>query len=105
MEDIFQILIFVAFAALSFVPQLIKGKKEASHPSSPQTPIGEEDVEEVFDLDKDKFVRSRPMAPVISETKEKKDEYRQVIKKKISLSKKEEAKKAFIYSEIFKRKY
>ena len=44
MEDIFQILIFVAFAVLSFIPQLIKGKKEPKVPSG----TSQEMLEEVF---------------------------------------------------------
>ena len=106
MEDIFQILIFVAFAVLSLVPKLVKGKKEASCSSFPQTLIGEENVEDVSDEDENKFAQIKSVPFVMSERKEKKNEYRQEIKKKkINLSKKEEAKKAFIYSEIFKRKY
>ena len=105
MEDIFQILIFVAFAVLSLVPKLVKGQKEASRSSLPQTPIGEENVENVSDEDENKFAQIKSASFVMSERKEKKNEYRQEIKKKINLSKKEEAKKAFIYSEIFKRKY
>lgn len=106
MEDIFQILIFVAFVALSFIPQLVKGKKEASHSSLPHTSLEEEEVEEIPDVKEYKFVQAKSATVVMPEREEKKDEYRQEVKKKkISLSKKEEARKAFIYSEIFKRKY
>lgn len=105
MEDIFQILIFVAFAALSFIPQLVKGKKETSHSPSSPTFFSEEVVEEIPDMDEKKFVYSESVSPIMSESKGRKEECRQVYKKKICLSKKEEAKKAFIYSEIFKRKY
>ena len=42
MEDIFQILIFVAFAVLSLIPQLIKGKKEPKVPSGTSQEMLEE---------------------------------------------------------------
>ncbi len=118
MEDIFQILIFVAFAAFGILQQVKKDKKETTSPH--------EVLEDMFpELDQE---TEMPMAepimqqqPIRKKKKPQKKEIFQTIEhpsvppkqsatpkqtdKKIRLSSKEEARRAFIYSEIFNRKY
>ena len=120
MEDIFQILIFVAFAVLSFIPQLIKGKKEPKVPSG----TSQEMLEEVFpeiNEGKEIWMKESLEKTIIRENKPlKKERVQTVLKesshasqpssspmkdKKIRINNREEAKRAFIYSEIFNRKY
>lgn len=119
MEDIFQILIFVAFAAFGILQQVKKDKKEASSTSPHEV------LEDMFpELNQETEI---PMAepimqqPIRKKGKKQKKEILQTMEhssvppkqsvtpkqtdKKIQLSSKEEAKRAFIYSEIFNRKY
>lgn len=115
MEDIFQILIFVAFAVLSFIPQLVKGKKGKDAQSPPLS--SEEEWEETFDDWEEKEIKPEPVVKQTAMPKKKTFEPVKMppkhsveisspkLRKKIKLSSKEEAKKAFIYSEIFNRKY
>ena len=116
MEDIFQILIFVAFAVLSFVPQLRKGKTSApdSRPFSP-----EEEAEEYAEWEAVEQEETLSQPIVRREVKPRKEKPRkkemksaapspktqEADTKKIRLSSREEARRAFIYSEIFNRKY
>ena len=121
MEDIFQILIFVAFAAFGVIAQVRKDKKEEST-ASPQ-----EVLEDMFpELEQE---TGMPMVePILQQPKArkkkktpKKEKYqplekppvpsqpakplKQADNRKIRLTSKEEARRAFIYSEIFNRKY
>ncbi|MBE6281118.1 MAG: hypothetical protein E7095_03510 [Bacteroides sp.] len=119
MEDIFQILVFVAFAVLSFLPALNKGKKDSDSQSQPQPFLSEEELEEVFPAWVEDEVPAQSSPQKI---KEKQELNRQVLSeencekvsskekpagvdKKIRLNSRSEAKRAFIYSEIFNRKY
>lgn len=119
MEDIFQILVFVAFAVLSFLPALNKGKKDSDSQPQPQPFLSEEELEEVFPAWVEDEVPAQPSPQMI---KEKREMNRQVLSeencekvsskekpagvdKKIRLNSRSEAKRAFIYSEIFNRKY
>lgn len=119
MEDIFQILIFVAFAAFGVIAQVRKDKKEEST-ASPQ-----EVLEDMFpELEQETempMVEPMVQQPVIRKKKKTpKKEKAPIIEKastppppkplgqadkKIRLHSKEEARRAFIYSEIFNRKY
>ena len=118
MEEILQILIFVGAMIIAVVGQNAKNKKK------PQTASPQEVLEDMFpDIETDQetpiaepqpapqpkpvFKRKPRMAstppqppqtPVSQPTKEKE-------KQKISLSNRKEARRAFIYSEIFNRKY
>ena len=116
MEDIFQILIFVAFAVLSFVPQLKKGKAPATE-SRPFSP--EEEAEEYAEWEAVEKEEAFSQPVVRREVKLRKEKPRKKEVKpavpsskiqatdtpKIRLSSREEARRAFIYSEIFNRKY
>lgn len=121
MEDIFQILVFVAFAVLSFLPALNKGKKDSDSQPQPQPQpfLSEKELEEVFPTWVEDEVPAQPSPQMI---KEKREMNRQVLSeensekvsskekpaevdKKIRLNSRSEAKRAFIYSEIFNRKY
>ena len=118
MEEILQILIFVGAMVIAVVGQNAKNKKK------PTTASPQEVLEDMFpDIETDQetpiaepqpapqlkpvFQRKPRMAstppqppqtPVSQPTKEKE-------KQKISLSNRKEARRAFIYSEIFNRKY
>ena len=118
MEEILQILIFVGAMVIAVVGQNAKSKKK------PTTASPQEVLEDMFpDIETDQetpiaepqpapqpkpvFKRKPRMAstppqppqtPVSQPTKEKE-------KQKISLSNRKEARRAFIYSEIFNRKY
>ena len=118
MEDIIQILIFVGAMVIAVVGQNVKNKKKPTN-NSPQevledifpeihedqeTPIAEQEPtpkpQPIFKR-KPRMASIKPQAPqttVSQPTKEKE-------KPKISLSNRKEAKRAFIYSEIFNRKY
>ena len=101
MEDIFQILVFVAFAVLSFLPALNKGKKDSDSQPQPQPFLSEEELEEI----KEKQELNRHI--LLEENNEKVSfkEKPAEVDKKIRLNSRSEAKRAFIYSEIFNRKY
>ena len=118
MEEILQILIFVGAMVIAVVGQNAKNKKK------PTTTSPQEVLEDMFpDIEADQeapiaeqeptpkpqlvFKRKPRMAsikpqapqpPVSQPTKEKE-------KQKISLSNRKEVRRAFIYSEIFNRKY
>ena len=118
MEEILQILIFVGAMVIAVVGQNAKNKKK------PTTTSPQEVLEDMFpDIEVDQeapiaeqkptpkpqpvFKRKPRMAsikpqppqtPISQPTKEKE-------KQKISLSNRKEARRAFIYSEIFNRKY
>ena len=116
MEDIFQILIFVAFAAFGVIAQVRKDKKEEST-ASPQEVL--EDMFPELTLQgegeamapsvppptpvrrrKTKTPPPPPQAhPVQMPTKPSKQEQR------VSIKNRKDARRAFIYSEIFNRKY
>ena len=118
MEEILQILIFVGAMVIAVVGQNAKNKKKPTT-TSPQEVLADmfPDIEvdqkapiteqEPIPPPKPVFKRKPHMAsikppppqtPVSQPTKEKE-------KQKISLSNRKEARRAFIYSEIFNRKY
>lgn len=117
MEDIFQILIFVAFAVLSFLPQIQKGKNKPA--SSPLPDLMDEETEEFFpEAEEDeaavssvvqKPVQQKAPARTVSVPSPKKKSEPSVPAKpsatKVRLNSRAEARRAFIYSEIFNRKY
>ena len=116
MEEILQILIFVGAMVIAVVGQNAKSKKK------PTTASPQEVLEDMFpDIETDQetpiaepqpapqpkpvFKRkprmvSTPPQPTKTTVPQPKKE-----KQKISLSNREEARRAFIYSEIFNRKY
>ena len=119
MEDIFQILIFVAFAAFGVISQIRKDKKEEST-ASPQEvledmfpeleqetemPMVEPMVQQPV-IRKKKKTPKKEKAPIIEKVSTPPQPSKTIAdNKKIHLSSKEEARRAFIYSEIFNRKY
>ena len=121
MEDIFQILIFVAFAAFGVISQVRKDKKEEST-TSPQEVLedmfpeleqetGMPMVEPILqqpEARKKKKAPKKEKFPIIEKVSTPPQSSKPITQtddKKIRLSSKEEARRAFIYSEIFNRKY
>ena len=101
MEDIYQVIFFVTFAVIAFVIRVVKKETEAPdvRPFTPMEEMKEYAVEKEVKPHRNKprkkevkSATSSPKAPVTDN-------------KKIRLSSREEAKRAFIYSEIFNRKY
>ena len=121
MEDIFQILIFVVFAVLSFLPQVLKEKKKPV--SSPHPYPVEEDTEDwlsdewkkdetvITPMAQEAVIKNEPVSPVSVTVKKEPLQSNEQKKstpqssKKIRLNSHAEARRAFIYSEIFNRKY
>lgn len=120
MDDIFQILIFVAFAVLGILPQILKGKNKPESSSS----SSEEDLEELYTewTEEEKNIssvaikqKSMPKSESIHpfSVSDKKDgipcdspaKTSGQPTKKVRLSSRTDARRAFIYSEIFNRKY
>lgn len=123
MEDIFQLLLFVGFAIVGVVIQWLK--KDAIPQPQPVSP--DEETEEMFPEWNQEAGMSttQPIeAQPISKKKKKKNPKVEIRKpeetgtkpsetppspsqaeRKIRLSNREEARRAFIYSEIFNRKY
>lgn len=121
MEDIFQFLIFAAFAAFGII-QTIKDKKK----SEIQIPEDNETTEEAFpEMEFGEYIpqTTKPVeqqttfhTPYFTEgsssirpsrvtAKPMRSKPQQHSKEKIKLDNRKEARKAFIYSEIFNRKY
>ncbi|MEY8586859.1 hypothetical protein [Phocaeicola sartorii] len=115
--DIIQVIIFIVIIVVAIVQQISKAGKEKKTPSPKEVltdmfpEIGEENIREELPVSPTRKVR-KPQThrmqhqPVVKQTpasprKEAKKEKRTPIK----LSTKEEARRAFIYSEIFNRKY
>lgn len=108
--EVVQVLIFVAIVAVAIMKQLAKAKKEAEARSqSIPTPV-EVEIEEQPMISPAPVTR-KPQRP--ASQKNQKATVTQVASKselpqsqtKIKLSTREEARRAFIYSEIFNRKY
>ena len=108
MEDIIQILIFVGAMVIAVVGQNVKNKKKSTH-TSPEEVLEDlfpetHDVQEPIVLERKRTPHKIPTATQsshqsnIEPSSPKKTQ-------KIRLNCREEAKRAFIYSEIFNRKY
>lgn len=120
MEDIFQVLIFVAFAAIGILQQVRKDKKETPN-TSPHEVLEdmfpelnqETEIPMAEPITQQQPIRKKRKTPKkeMFQTKEhhpvppKQSATSKQTDKKIRLSSKEEARRAFIYSEIFNRKY
>ena len=116
MEEIIQILIFVGAMAIAVVGQNAKNKKK-SKTTSPQEVL--EDMFPEIEIDQETaiaepqpapkpkpvFKRKPRMAPVSPEPTQPTVSQPAKEKEKISLNNRKEARRAFIYSEIFNRKY
>ena len=115
--DIIQVIIFIVIIVVAIVQQISKAGKEKKTPSPKEVltdmfpEIGEESIGEKLPVSPTRKVR-KPQAPrmqhqpvikqpPVSPREETKKEKQTPIK----LSTKEEARRAFIYSEIFNRKY
>ena len=115
MEDMIQILIFVGAMVIAVIGQNTKNKKK------PMTAFPQEKLEDIFpEIDFEKEEESVPQVqshnPIRKKTSVKKQQVSQYHvpvqqkevtkqRKKISINGKREARQAFIYSEIFNRKY
>ena len=107
--DIIQVIIFIIIIVAAIVQQISKTGKEKKTPSPKKVladifpEIEQENIEEDLPVSSVQTVRTQPMVkkPTDSPRKENKREDRTPIR----LSTKEEARRAFIYSEIFNRKY
>ncbi len=122
MEDIFQVVVFLMIAAIGIAKQFIgKGEKpeEASSPQDVLTELFPEITEEEQQpapqkaeapkqpkpLRKKRPAPMRSVAPPPPAAPKPSDEGRKAERAPIRLSNREEARRAFIYSEIFNRKY
>ena len=116
MEEIIQILIFVGAMAIAVVGQNAKNKKK-SKTTSPQEVL--EDMFPEIEVDQEApiaepqptskpkpvFKRKPHMASISPEPIQTTVSQPPKEKEKISLNNRKEARRAFIYSEIFNRKY
>lgn len=115
MEEIVQILIFVGAMVIAVIGQNAKNKKKptAASPQEvledmfPEINIQEEEKpvapsQQSVRVRKKTSARPLSISPVESNVPKTDSPDK---KKKISLTRKEEARRAFIYSEIFNRKY
>lgn len=115
MEEIIQILIFVGAMVIAVVGQNAKNKKKPTT-ASPQEVL-EDMFPEIENQEEEKVMpQAQPVVPIRKKSSVKKQsipqpqapaQRREISKpkKKIDLSHQAEAKRAFIYSEIFNRKY
>ena len=116
MEEILQILIFVGAMVIAVVGQNAKNKKK------PKTASPQEVLEDMFpeiEIDQETAIAEPQPAPKPKPVFKRKPRMVSISpeppqttvsqpakeKEKISLNNRKEAKKAFIYSEIFNRKY
>ena len=102
--EIVQVLIFVVIIAIAIVQQITKAKKETATPS-PHEVLTDmfptiEEIEGEGQTVSPRPVKSKPQ-PAYKKNKDKLSDENTRIK----LSTREEARRAFIYSEIFNRKY
>ena len=115
MEEIVQILIFVGAMVIAVIGQNAKNKKKPAS-ASPQEVLEDifpeillqEEEKPVAPSQQSARVRKKTSprfssVPPVEPKAQPKDSPEK--KKKISLNRKEEARRAFIYSEIFNRKY
>ena len=115
--DIIQVLIFIVIIVVAIVQQISKAGKEKKTPSPKEVltdmfpEIGEENIREELPVSPTRKVR-KPQThrmqhqPVVKQTPASpREEAKKEKRTPIKLSTKEEARRAFIYSEIFNRKY
>ena len=115
--DIIQVIIFIVIIVVAIVQQISKTGKEKKTPSPKEVladmfpEIGEESIGEKLPVSPTRKVR-KPQAPrmqhqpVVKQTPASpREEAKKEKRTPIKLSTKEEARRAFIYSEIFNRKY
>ena len=115
MEEIIQILIFVGAMVIAVIGQNAKNKKKPMTASPqevledmfPEITLQEEEnampsTRQPVPERKRTSVKKQPIPPPAAPERRKETSKQE---KKISLSQKSEAKRAFIYSEIFNRKY
>ena len=103
--EIVQVLIFMVIIAIAIVQQITKAKKETGTPSPREVltdmfPTIEETEEE------EQTISPRPIKCTPRPIRKKNTRHTPSDeKKRIALNTREEARRAFIYSEIFNRKY
>ena len=115
MEEIIQILIFVGAMVIAVIGQNAKNKKKPMTASPkevledmfPEITLQEEEnampsTRQPVPERKRTSVKKQPIPPPAAPERRKETSKQE---KKISLSQKSEARRAFIYSEIFNRKY
>ena len=115
MEEIIQILIFVGAMVIAVIGQNAKNKKKPMTASPqevledmfPEITLQEEEntmppTRQPIPERKRTSVKKQPIPPPAAPERRKETSKQE---KKISLSQKSEARRAFIYSEIFNRKY
>ena len=115
MEEIIQILIFVGAMVIAVIGQNAKNKKKPMTASPqevledmfPEITLQEEEnampsTRQPVPERKRTSIKKQPIPPPAAPERRKETSKQE---KKISLSQKSEAKRAFIYSEIFNRKY
>lgn len=115
--DIIQVIIFIVIIVVAIVQQISKAGKEKKTPSPKEVltdmfpEIGEENIREELPVSPTQKVR-KPQThrmqhqPVVKQTPASpREEAKKEKRTPIKLSTKEEARRAFIYSEIFNRKY
>lgn len=115
--DIIQVIIFIVIIVVAIVQQISKAGKEKKTPSPKEVltdmfpEIGEENIREELPVSPTRKVR-KPQThrmqhqPLVKQTPASpREEAKKEKRTPIKLSTKEEARRAFIYSEIFNRKY
>lgn len=115
--DIIQVIIFIVIIVVAIVQQISKAGKEKKTPSPKEVltdmfpEIGKENIREELPVSPTRKVR-KPQThrmqhqPVVKQTPASpREEAKKEKRTPIKLSTKEEARRAFIYSEIFNRKY
>lgn len=115
--DIIQVIIFIVIIVVAIVQQISKAGKEKKTPSPKEVltdmfpEIGEENIREELPVSPTRKVR-KPQTHrmqhqlVVKQTPASpREEAKKEKRTPIKLSTKEEARRAFIYSEIFNRKY
>ena len=115
--DIIQVIIFIVIIVVAIVQQISKAGKEKKTPSPKKVladifpEIEQENIREELPVSPTRKVR-KPQThrmqhqPVVKQTPASpREEAKKEKRTPIKLSTKEEARRAFIYSEIFNRKY
>lgn len=116
MEEIIQILIFVGAMIIAVIVQNAKSKKNPTN-ASPQEILEDVFPEIKFEGEEEAMIPSVPSPAPVRRKKSKNPVPPQQVyspqtksqpskqEKKVKINRREEARRAFIYSEIFNRKY